>query len=291
MVLDLSKTEVIEHLFQAIDSLLSENQISYLKWDVNRDVSHPGSNGLPSSHKQTRALYALIKKIKEKHPDVEIESCSAGGARADYGILKDTDRIWTSDSNDALDRLAIQKGFSLFFPPEVMGSHIGPKECHITGRNLPIDTRAAVALFGHMGMEVDLADFDQEDLDTLKKANTLHKERRDLLHGGNSVRLDTNAHAIGFGVVSQEKERGLFGYGLVTSHPDFVPESIRFIGLDPALQYKLDLLMPFSFKSYSANLWDTVSDQLFTGECLMARGVQLPIMNPGTILVISVDAV
>ena len=83
---------------------------------MNRDLNHPGnSQGIAVTHHQTRALYGLLKRIRTAHPTLEIESCASGGGRADYGILPYTDRIWTSDSNDALDRLKIQRGFSYFF--------------------------------------------------------------------------------------------------------------------------------------------------------------------------------
>ena len=119
--------------------------------------------GRAVTHKQTVALYKLLSRIRGAHPQLEIESCASGGGRADFGILAYTDRIWTSDSNDALDRLAIQKGFSMFFPAELMGAHVGPKDCHITGRSISMATRAGVALFGDMGIEANLLDMDAEE--------------------------------------------------------------------------------------------------------------------------------
>ena len=151
-VLDLTRSEVSAHLFERIDALLSKHPISYIKWDMNRDIHHPGSFGRPVTSQQTHAVYALIDRIRSAHPELEIETCSSGGGRADYGVLSRTDRIWTSDSNDALDRQIIQRGASHFFPLEVLGAHVGPSKCHITGRQLSMKLRVATALFGHMGL-------------------------------------------------------------------------------------------------------------------------------------------
>ena len=100
---------------------------SYVKWDMNRDLTQPASGERAAAHAQTLAVYRLIDELRARHPGVDIESCSSGGARADYGILERTDRVWTSDSNDALERQRIQSGFLRFFPPEVMGAHVGPQ--------------------------------------------------------------------------------------------------------------------------------------------------------------------
>ena len=109
---------VTDYLFNAINDILVEYpKIVYIKWDMNRDLNHAGNlAGKPAVHQQTLAAYALIKRLKQANTHVEIESCSSGGARVDYGVLRYTDRVWTSDSNDALDRLNIQRGCSFFFP-------------------------------------------------------------------------------------------------------------------------------------------------------------------------------
>eukprot|EP00903_Cladosiphon_okamuranus_P002613 g2611.t1 len=211
-VLDLTRPEVSDYLFDHMHKLLSEHEISYVKWDMNRDVHHPGSRGRPAIHQQTRALYALIERLREAHPDLEIESCSSGGARADYGILRRTDRIWTSDSNDALDRQRIQRGASHFFPLEIMGAHVGPETCHITGRRLSMEMRVATALFGHMGMELNLLEEAPANLEVLKAGLALHKQHRDLIHSGDFHRLDTPDHVNAIGVVAKDRSEALFSW-------------------------------------------------------------------------------
>ena len=118
LVLDVSRTDVREYLLSTISALLETLPIGYLKWDMNRDLTQPGDTGgrsVAAAH--THALYAVLDELRRRFPAVEIESCASGGGRADYGVLARTDRIWTSDSNDALDRLTIQRGFSRWFPP------------------------------------------------------------------------------------------------------------------------------------------------------------------------------
>lgn len=160
-VLDLTRPDVFKNIHGQIDALLREHDIAYLKWDMNRDLTHAASDGQPAVHRQTLALYALIDRLRADHPHVEIESCSSGGARADYEILKRTDRIWTSDCNDPIERQQIQRQFSIFFPPEVMGSHVGPRHAHTTARITSLEMRAVTALFGHMGIEGNIADFSE----------------------------------------------------------------------------------------------------------------------------------
>src|SRR5205085_3181351 len=128
--------------------------------------------------------------LRAAHPGVEIESCSSGGGRADFEILKRTDRIWTSDCNDPIDRQHIQRAFSYFLPPEIMGSHVGARRSHTTGRVTGIEMRAFTAFFGHMGIEADISRMRAEERERLSQVIGLHKQWRDLLHSGRVTRLD-----------------------------------------------------------------------------------------------------
>ena len=189
-VLDLTRPEVADNIFAQLDALLAAHPIGSLKWDMNRDLTHAASAGRPAVHAQTLAVYALIDRVRAAHPGVEIESCAPGGGRADYEILKRTDRIWTSDCNDPIERQTIQRGFSIFFPPEVMGSHVAATVNCWTGRRTSLDLRALTALFGHMGIEADVRDFSQAERARLADAIALYKRFRPLLHGGRTLRLD-----------------------------------------------------------------------------------------------------
>ena len=286
LVLDLTRAEVQSYLFDCIDKLLSQYPISYLKWDMNRIINQPGdAQGRAVTHDQTLALYKLMAEIRRVHPRVEIESCSSGGGRADFGILAYTDRIWPSDSNDALDRLAIQKGFSMFFPAELMGAHVGPKDCHITGRSISMATRAGVALFGDMGIEANLLDMDAEEKAELAAAVALHKQHRQLIHSGDLVRLDTQQFENSFGVVAANRQEALFSYALLASSPNTTAGRLRFRGLDADKLYRVNIIWPLQPSSSSASIVDVINGSVISGDALCNAGLQLPIMQPETLLI------
>ncbi|ASM56319.1 alpha-galactosidase (plasmid) [Pseudoalteromonas nigrifaciens] len=292
-VLDLTRTEVIEYLYTAIHDILVEYPaIKYIKWDMNRDINHAGNfSGKPAVHQQTLALYRLIDRIKAAHPGLEIESCSSGGARVDYGVLAHTDRVWTSDSNDALDRLEIQRGCSFFFPSSVMGAHVGPRDCHITGRNVSIEMRAAVSMFGHMGIEMDPRELTDHEYSALKAAISLHKEHRDFIHAADLYRLDSDDLSINFGLIDERKSKALFAYNSVRETPRTAPNKLRFVGLDADAQYTLSLVWPVKFEEYRPSSIAAVNGQKFTGEALMQFGLQMPISFPQTSLVFELNKI
>lgn len=286
LVLDLTRTEVVEYLFERIDALLGSCNISYLKWDMNRALHQPGgSNGRAVTHRQTLALYALLQRVRTAHPTIEIESCASGGGRADFGILAHTDRIWTSDSNDALDRLRIQKGFSHFFPAEVMGAHVGPATCHSTGRQLSMATRAAVALFGHMGVEANLLEMDDAERRELSAAITLHKQHRRLVFSGDLVRLDTADYENAFGVVAGDRHEALFSYALLEGQPRGAPGRLRFAGLSSDSHYTVNVVWPENPASSSPSIFDALQGATLSGDALMRAGMQLPLLQPHAVLI------
>ncbi|NJS14371.1 MAG: alpha-galactosidase, partial [Sphingopyxis sp.] len=158
LVLDMARVEVQDYLFAALDKLLTDLPIAYLKWDHNRDLS-PNAHGTA----QVAGSYALLARLRAAHPAVEIESCAGGGGRIDAGVVAHTHRFWTSDNIDALSRVDIQRGFLSFMPPELMGSHVGASPAHATGRVQPLDFRASVAVTGHLGVELDPAKLSEGD--------------------------------------------------------------------------------------------------------------------------------
>ncbi len=189
-VLDLTRSPVFETVFAQLDDLLRRYDIGYLKWDMNRDLTHALSGGRAATHRQTLAVYALIDRLRAAHPAVEIESCASGGGRADYEILRRTDRVWTSDCNDPIERQSIQRAFSIAFPPEVMGAHVGARASHTTARTSSLRMRVLTALTGHMGVEADLTALTPAERAELAQAIALHKALRPLLHRGRVVRLE-----------------------------------------------------------------------------------------------------
>lgn len=288
--LDLTKPAVFDYLFDCISRVVQEYGVSYVKWDMNRDIHHPGSAGRGAIHRQTRAVYSLIAKLRAAHPSLEIESCSSGGGRADYGVLRYADRLWPSDSNDAGDRQHIQRGASYFFPTSVIGTHVGPRTCHITRRVYSMEYRAGTALFGHMGIELDPEQESEEDLETLSKAVALYKQHRQLIHEGDFARLDSSDYLNVIGVVARDKSAALFSCAKTDGHSTTLPGRFRFAGLDPARRYRMRVVWPTANVSVtSPSIVDAAmlleQGAVFSGESLLVHGVQLPLMHPDTCLV------
>jgi len=286
-LLDLQNPDCFNYLFDRLNALLTTYNISYLKWDMNRELVQPGHEGKPAVNGQTKALYALLDKLLAAHTEVEIESCSSGGGRIDFEILKRTHRFWASDCNDALERQAIQRGMSYFFPPEVMGAHIGPDESHTTRRCHHINMRGMTALGGHMGVELDPVKVTQEEKEAFAKYISLHKKYRQLLHSGRSFRLD-----------SSDKGQNIYGVHdddemLITvcqlTMPDYaLPSPLRISCIDSDAQYQVKLVeMPDTsfqlMKQYPQWLDKTLT---LSGENLKEIGLTLPIIDPESALMV-----
>jgi alpha-galactosidase len=185
LVLDIARQEVSDYLFEKIAALLSGQPIRYIKWDHNRDLTTAGLHDSTAGYRaQVHAAYALFARIRAAHPEVEIESCSGGGGRIDFGVLRHTHRVWTSDCIDAMSRVDIQRGFLQFFPPEIMGAHVGSARAHTTGRTQSMAFRAAVAMPGHLGVELDARILSESDAVELKAWIQMYKDLRDRLHHG-----------------------------------------------------------------------------------------------------------
>lgn len=192
LVIDLSNADVVAWLYERLESLVESNEIAYLKWDMNREYVTPADvDGHASAWRQTEALYALFDRLLARFPALEIESCASGGARIDFGILSRCHRFWTSDSNDPVERMRIQSGYSYFFPAEVMGAHIGPRWSHTTGRGLHTGLRALAASTGHLGIEADLTAIDDEERSVIRDAVARYKNDRHIWHGGRLSRVET----------------------------------------------------------------------------------------------------
>nr|WP_325265011.1 alpha-galactosidase [uncultured Rhizobium sp.] len=207
LVLDLTRRDVSDYLFSKIDAVLGAHAVSYVKWDMNRDLTHSGGrDGKARTAAQTRAVYALMDRVRAAHPDVEIESCASGGGRIDYGALARTHRVWTSDCTDALERLEIQRGASLFVPPEILGSHISADPNHQTNRRHSLSFRALVAMAYHFGVELNPLELSVKERAELALYIETHKRLRPLLHApGANFRLEPIDGRYVWGAASAEK--------------------------------------------------------------------------------------
>jgi alpha-galactosidase len=268
LVLDLSRDAVCAHLLEALSALLRGNAIAYLKWDHNRDL-YP----VDSPHAQTLGLYDLLDRLRAAFPNVEIESCASGGGRVDYGMLGRCQRFWASDSTDAVERLRLHRTMSPFYPPELIGAHVGASPNPITGRRAAMDFRARVAMLAHMGIEADPRRMSADERETLAAHVALYKRHRVLLHGG--VQHWTPDGQV---VIAPDGSEALALFAradaaAVARHPP-----LRVPGLDPARRYRVEVLgggreLP-----------------PMTGDTLARIGLRLPFVQPETAWLVHLKA-
>lgn len=289
LVLDLAHPDAYAFILGRLVELLSGLDISYLKWDMNRDHVQPTHGSRAGTRSQTLALYRLLDELNRRFPDVEIESCSSGGGRADFGVLERTRRIWTSDCNDALERQRIQRGFSLLFPPELMGAHIGPPVSHTTRRTHGLGLRGAVAFLGHLGIEWNLLAATEAERAQVAEVVRLHQRMRPLLHGGDVVRLDlADEAAMAQGVVAPDRSESVIVYVRAGTARVAIPDPVTFAGLDPDRYYdvsRLPLPEPSGEFGLSRPTWLEEGSVRLTGAALMSIGVQPPVLDPESALV------
>ncbi len=292
LILDLTRPEIAEAIFAQLHGLLRAHPISYLKWDMNRDFVAAGDQaGRPAYRRHLLATYALLARLRAACPEVEIESCASGGARPDLGILRHTHRVWTSDCTDALERLSIQRGFSRFLPPELMGAHVAASPNHQTGRRHTLGFRAAVALFGHMGVELDPTTLSEAERAELSGWIALHRRLRPLLHAGLHHALPAQAGRSARGVVSQDRRQAAFLVAQERSDPHRAPP-LAVPGLDPARAYRLHAPPPQRLEArLSASQARLFAEGLvLPGALLGAAGIALPEMQPESALVLELAA-
>jgi len=241
-VLNLGIPECYDYIRDALFAILAEYDIAYLKWDHNRDLIDAGTqpSGRPGVHAQTAALYRLLDEIRAAHPGLEIESCSSGGGRVDLGILERTDRIWVSDCIDPHDRQQMLRWSGQLLPPELLGSHIASGISHTTGRSHDLNFRAATAIFGHLGIEWNLRSATAAEMAELAEWIAFYKENRDLLLGGDLVRLDfPDSALLAGGVVSPDRKRAIYSFAAMDTSDTVMLGRLTFPGLDPALRYRV----------------------------------------------------
>lgn len=194
-VLDFSRQEVRQGIWQQLCALLDSCPVRYLKWDMNRSLANVHSAALPAQrqgevyHRYLLGLYQMQQMLTSRYPDLLLENCAGGGARFDCGMLYYSPQIWTSDNTDALDRQTIQYGTSFCYPPCVMGAHYSTVPNHITGRTASMEARMAAALSGTFGYELDLTALSQKELEELAEFSRFYRDQGSLLRGGDLYRL------------------------------------------------------------------------------------------------------
>ncbi|AUH66500.1 alpha-galactosidase [Paracoccus zhejiangensis] len=283
-VLDIARPEVRDYLFDALDSLLGSHKIDYLKWDHNRLL--PIADAA-----QADGIYDLLARLRAAHPAVEIESCASGGGRIDIGILAHTHRVWLSDSNDAIERLRMQHDAALFLPPAVTGSHVGARDSHSSGRNLPIAFRAWVAAQRHMGFEMDPGELTEAEAETLTRVTCWWKDTRDWRMAGDTLPLDSADPAVISEMqIAADGSRFVLFVGRHATSAQSLPLAQRLTGLDPDSRYRLRLLNPEDRPPQSRGHVALEQGEItLSGAALMSRGVNLPLSWPATMWVVEAE--
>ncbi|HEV7203459.1 MAG TPA: alpha-galactosidase [Jatrophihabitans sp.] len=288
LVLDLSRAEVRDHLFDAIDAVLSEHDIRYVKWDHNRDLydaSSAARGGAAAAHAHTEGFYELLDRLRAAHPAVEWESCASGGGRVDLGVLERVQRVWTSDMTDALSRQVIQRWTAQLLPPEYIGAHVSAPVNHQTGRALDLDLRAATAFFGDFGIEWDLSSATPPEREQLARWIASYRARRSLLHAGVVTRVDTvEAAILQHAVVAVDGSAAVAAY---VQLDEFVrdPLPFRVRGLDPGRRYRASVVDPLEAGSWRGE------GLVLSGAALAAVGLPAPSRRPSSSWVVDLRAV
>lgn len=250
LVLDLTNPEVIEYLYKAISNLLLNNEIDYIKWDMNRFITENYSNYLPCekqgefSHRYILGLYSLLEKITTNFPDLFIESCAGGGGRFDAGMLYYSPQIWASDATCANERTKIQYGFSLCYPLSSISAHFSDVPNIQNERTISVVTRANIAMVGTFGYEIDFLKIDNRLKNQLSKITTQYKKISSLIREGKLIRITNPQISNNFDVmvINNEKTFAFFvHYQRLTSN-GLGQDRIYFKGLDENKLYKIEEL-------------------------------------------------
>ncbi|MEQ8858933.1 MAG: alpha-galactosidase [Pseudomonadales bacterium] len=288
--LDLTQPACFAHLRQTLAGLVSDTRIASLKWDMNRDVPQAAGRALAP------AARALIESVREARPGLEVEACASGGGRADWSALAWCNRVWLSDAHDPDVRLPMMAAYGLFAPPEVMGSHVGPRTSHQTGRRWSLHARAAMAVLGSLGLELDPLSLGDDERDTLRDYISLHRKHRPWLHDGHLLVLPHPDPALcAVGVFARERDRALLCLLQRAPRLDPVPAPLRIGHLRGAVSVRAPLRDPaIDIGAPRQPGWVRGMALHTHGEVLAEIGLALPILAPlraVLVEIVSADAV
>lgn len=267
LVLDFSRQEVRDYIYESMCRILREVNISYVKWDMNRSISDWYSHDLPEDrqgelpHRYVLGLYEVLERLNREFPELLIEGCSGGGGRFDAGMLYYCPQIWCSDDTDAHERTRIQYGTSFFYPISAVGSHVSAVPNHQTGRIVSLDTRAVVAMAGSFGYELDLGRLSEVEKETVKQQICCYRQYQPLIHNGRYDRLTDpfrDNEAV-WSFLSPDGAMVMLQGVVFRSHPNLLRRTVRLRGLAPEAQYRC-----------------RETGQTYTGAALMQGGILLP---------------
>ncbi len=255
LILDITRSEVRDYIIKSIKTVLSEGNIEYVKWDMNRpitDMPYPGYN-----HRYTLGLYEIAGALTSAFPDILFEGCAGGGGRFDPGMLYYFPQIWTSDNSDAAARLMIQYATSMGYPASAMGAHVTASPNHQNGRMTPLKTRADVAFAGAFGYELDITKMDGDEFEEIVKQTAFAKEIRKLVVEGDLYRLQSpfEGNHCTWEIVSPEKDEVFVMSCKIMTDTLCSEPFIRLEGIDESAVYT-----------------DTLSGKTYYGDELSRRG-------------------
>ncbi|MCH4191799.1 MAG: alpha-galactosidase [Butyrivibrio sp.] len=269
-VLDLSRQDVRDYVYESVAVILRSTNIAYVKWDMNRQLSDLGSAFLDREnqgelcHRYMLGVYELQERLVTEFPQLLLENCSGGGARFDPGMLYYSPQIWCSDDTDAIERLSIQEGTALLFPLSTMGAHVSDCPNHTVGRSTPFETRGNVALAGTFGYELDITRIPEADRAQIPGQVALYHKYNDLVRSGDYYRIASyreNHYYDCYGVISKDKTEALITCVQVMGRPNVHSRRICVPGLDPKKRYRIE-----------------GTDQILHGDTLMHAGLQMKAM-------------
>ena len=263
-VLDLTRRDVLDYVYESVAGVLRSANVEYVKWDMNRQLTDLGSANLPAErmgelfHRYMLGVYELQERMLREFPKLLLENCSGGGARFDAGMLYYSPQIWCSDDTDAIERLKIQEGTAFVYPLSTMGAHVSDCPNHLLHRTVPFETRGHVALAGTFGYELDVTKISREEREMIPAQTAMYHKYNNLVREGDYYRIASyseNHYYDCYGVVSKDKKEALYTFVQVLNRPNFHSRKICFKGLAPDKKYRIE-----------------GEDGIYTGDILMKAG-------------------
>ena len=293
LVLDLTNPEVQDFIFQTFKEVVSKSpNITYVKWDSNRHINNVGSEYLSDSDQShfwidyIHGLYSVYERIRKEFPKIEIQDCSSGGGRLDYGALKYHDEFWTSDDTDAFERVFIQFGTSLIFPVEAMSAHVTRSPNKHTDTSASIKFRFDVAMMGRLGLELQPKELTKYELEFSKRAIETYKGIRDIIQLGDLYPIISPYEPGGWAsqmYVAKNKVKAVFFAFSMEYHSKIVMNDVKLQGLDPNKQYIIKEI------NKNGNLYFWGDGKVFSGDYLMKVGVNTTISKRGESVVLLLE--
>lgn len=249
LVLDLSRPEVVDYIYDSISNILHSANIEYVKWDMNRALSDIGSAALAPdrqgelSHRYMLAVYELQERLITEFPDLLLENCSSGGARFDPGMLYYSPQIWCSDDTDAIERLMIQEGTQLLYPMSAIGAHVSDCPNHTVGRVTPFETRGITALAGTFGYELDITRISEQERNMVPGQIAAYKKYAPLIREGDYYRIASyreNHKYDCYEIVSKDRSQAAVFFVQVMHEPSVKSRKIKLQGLSEHAVYEVD---------------------------------------------------